>query len=690
MSRIAEAYVQIVPTLSGATKTLEKEFENAGGPSSTSFGNGFKNGLKSLAGPLVAAFSAAAVAKFATDGVKAAQAVSGGLREVVTLTGETGAAADAAFAEFRQGVQGVSRELGISQETLTGGLYQALSAGVPRENAFTFLEVAGKAAIAGVTDTETAVDGLTTVINAWGKDSSDAAKVSDSLFAAVQGGKTTFEELSASLFNVGPAAAAAGVSMEEVNAGIATLTSSGTPTSVATTQLRAALTGLQRPSAELDAIFQDLGYENAQLAIEAEGLGFALGAVKDASGGSNGQLQKLLGSVEAVAAANVIAGTGAEKFSEEMERQNAAAGATDSAFAEIDKSRSLERINIAMENLSITVGNTLLPALEGFVSFATPVFDWLSENPIVVNILIGVLAALAIGFVAVSIATWAMNTALLANPITWIVVGIIALIAAVVLLWQNWDSVVKWISNVWSGLLKALQNGLRQIGTFFSNVWNNIVKFFRDTWTNIRRAAENGWNQIVNFLRSGLAFVVNLFLNWTLLGQIIKNWDAIRNAFTGAWNGIVNWFRSAIGGFVGFWRDSFANVGNFIRDTFRNVVNFVKAPINAIIGLINGMIGSINNIRVDIPDWVPGLGGKSFGFSIPRIPMLATGGNITGAGSVLVGEEGPEILNLPRGAQVVPLDRAGSSGDTNYYVTNPDPAVVVAMLEQRMARRVAF
>jgi TP901 family phage tail tape measure protein len=367
---LGTAYVNLVPSIDG--KLVKSEIGKIGNTvggvgesAGKTFGGKFGAALK--VGLAVGATAAiAGITKVVSDGVKSAAALSGSLREVVTLTGETGSQADATFEEFRDGVLGVSKELGIAQDVLVNGLYNALSAGVPRDNAFTFLEAAGKAAVAGVTDVNTSVDGLTTVINAFGLEASDVGAVSDSLFAAVQGGKTTFAELSASLFNVAPAAAAAGVSFQEINAGIATLTASGTPTSVATTQLRAALTGLQRPSAELDEIFQQLGFDNAQLAIESEGLGFALDAVKQASGGSNGQLQKLLGSVEAVAAANVLAGTGAEKFNEELERQANSIGATDKAFDEVDKSRSLERLQITFDNIKTTIGTAVLPLVEDF------------------------------------------------------------------------------------------------------------------------------------------------------------------------------------------------------------------------------------------------------------------------------------------------------------------------------------
>jgi len=315
----------------------------------------------------LAVLGAGAAIKFTKD----AAVLDTKMREVVTLFGETGKAAERSLGVVRGQVRTLSDEFGIAQETLTGGLYQAISAGVPRENALEFMRVASKAAIGGVTDVETAVDGLSTTINAFGLEAKDASKVADSMFATVKGGKTNFSELSSSLFNVAPAAAAAGVSFQEVNAAIATLTAGGTPTSVATTQIRAALTGLQRPSADLDKIFQSLGFKNAELAIKSKGLGFALDAVKDASKGSSGELQKLLGSSEAVAAANVLAGTGAKKFTAELKNQKNAAGAAADAFDVVNKSaeRQFEILKTNLRNVGLSVGQALLPALAKVSSF---------------------------------------------------------------------------------------------------------------------------------------------------------------------------------------------------------------------------------------------------------------------------------------------------------------------------------
>lgn len=348
--------------------------------------------MGALANPVVAVGAGVgAIGALAVTSVSQMRDLERGIAEVATLLGDI---PDSEVQRLTDGVRQLSGELGIAAEEIVPALYDAISAGVPADNVFDFLRTAGKASIAGVTSLGTSVNGLTNIVNAFGLQASDTEAVADSMFAAVQGGKTTFDELSRSIFQIAPAAAASGVSFQEVNAAVATLTASGTPTRVAATQLRAALVGLQRPSEELNAIFQDLGFENAELAIQQEGLGFALRAVRDASGGSAGALQQLLGSVEAVAAANVIAGTNADKFAQEMNRQGEAAGATEQAFGRMSDTLdfNLRRLREQIDDVRYGIGQTLLPVVDRLVAALVGLGDVV--GPVLQNSLKGVGSAL--------------------------------------------------------------------------------------------------------------------------------------------------------------------------------------------------------------------------------------------------------------------------------------------------------
>lgn len=101
----------------------------------------------------------------------------------------------------------------------------------------------------------------------------------------------------------------------------------------------------------------------------------------------------------------------------------------------------------------------------------------------------------------------------------------------------------------------------------------------------------------------------------------------------------------------------FEKLKQSIVNTFNAIKEGVKKPINAVIGMINRMIDAINALSFDVPDWIPVLGGKTFGFNLKNIPELANGGSIVGEGSAIVGEAGAELINMPKGATVTPLTR---------------------------------
>lgn len=121
--------------------------------------------------------------------------------------------------------------------------------------------------------------------------------------------------------------------------------------------------------------------------------------------------------------------------------------------------------------------------------------------------------------------------------------------------------------------------------------------------------------------------------------------ESVMQVFTGLIDFIV-------GVFTGDWERAWSGVVDIFSGIFSGIVNIVKYPLNQIISGINTVFNALGDI--EIPSWVPVIGGSTF--SLPQIPMLWKGGNIIEEGTVMVGEKGPEILNLPRGARVTPLD----------------------------------
>ena len=253
-------------------------------------------------------------------GLKMAADFENAMRDVNTMMGLS----QEQFEDLSAQVLQSAMDIGKAPEEMAKALYQVVSAGIPAGEALEFLGTAARASIGGVTDVETAVDGLTTVINAFGMDASEANRVADIMFTTVKGGKTTFEELSASLFQVAPIAAASKVEFTEVAAALATMTKQGVPTKVATTQLRQAMVALAKPTADMQVAITSLGYESGQAMLEEEGFAASINLLRDYTEGSNEQLMKMFGSIEAGQAILALTGDNATTFADDLVAMEAA------------------------------------------------------------------------------------------------------------------------------------------------------------------------------------------------------------------------------------------------------------------------------------------------------------------------------------------------------------------------------
>jgi hypothetical protein len=140
--------------------------------------------------------------------------------------------------------------------------------------------------------------------------------------------------------------------------------------------------------------------------------------------------------------------------------------------------------------------------------------------------------------------------------------------------------------------------------------------------------------------------------------------------------------------------DAINGIGTAFGTVFGGLWNVVKAPLNLIIGGINDLISGLDSIKFTVPGWVPGVGGKGFKIDIPKIPLLATGGDIHDNGPVIVGERGPEMLSGMAGARVTPLPAGlssaagglgGSGGPITINITTRlDGRVVAQQLVQHI------
>ncbi|MDL2276168.1 hypothetical protein LJC02_00795 [Breznakia sp. OttesenSCG-928-G09] len=280
------------------------------------------------------------------------------------------------------------------------------------------------------------------------------------------------------------------------------------------------------------------------------------------------------------------------------------------------------------------------------------------------------------------------------------ILAIIAVIALVALaisdLWENneefrtaiteaWNSISETFTTLWDTTLKPIFDSIASV---FTNIYENGILPLWETWTSfigdIAIEMAKLWESI------------KPFVDWLIetFGPILSEvFDVFANAFGANFNGILNTFGSVIEGikgivsgvitvfqgiinfisgiFTGNWKKAWNGVKEIFSGIIGTLENIFKTPIRAVIGIINSaisglnkLIKGINKIKFDIPDWVPLIGGKEFGFNIPKIPKipeLAKGGDLMN-GIAMVGEAGPELL-LQNGTRttVAPLTRGGGA-----------------------------
>ena len=213
----------------------------------------------------------------------------------------------------------MSREVPDSAAELSKAFYEIVSAGYDGAEGLRILEAASRGAVAGVTTTTIAADGLTTILNAWKLETSEVNKVNDIMFRTVELGKVTYDELAGSIAQVAPLAAASGISFEEIGAAISTLTKQGTPAAQAITQIRSAMIAMNEQLGE--------GWGNSKSLQE----GFE--ALAEISKTTGKQLNEVTGRVEGAMAVLATTGKNAQGAAEDIRSIGEAAGSTEKAFA---------------------------------------------------------------------------------------------------------------------------------------------------------------------------------------------------------------------------------------------------------------------------------------------------------------------------------------------------------------------
>jgi TP901 family phage tail tape measure protein len=330
--------------------------------------------LKGMMGPLAGAIAIATAG--VVLGTKAFVEYETALAEVNTLLSES-----QSIAEYSDEIRRLAVEFGSPAFEQAGAAYQIISAGArDAAEATSILTAANKLAVGGVTDINTAADGLTTILNAYNLEASSAGAVSDILFSTMKSGKTTIGELSSSLGQIVPTAAQLGVSLPEVTAAVGALTTNGVATTEAVTQINAALTAMLKVTPDAALAAKEMGLEFSASRLESVGFAQVMDEVAVAVDGDAEALARLFPRSEALRAVLALTGGTASKFTEILEANQNAAGQTEAAYEKMSATtaQNFGRLTAKFDEFALTIGEDVNPLVNDLIDLGETLVDTLS------------------------------------------------------------------------------------------------------------------------------------------------------------------------------------------------------------------------------------------------------------------------------------------------------------------------
>lgn len=409
-----------------------------------------RDGIKELQGVLASAGIAATLNEIKNGFFDCSEAAA----QFETSTAMVATIADTSqksLSSISKEVRSYSNETGEAASDMAEATYQAISASVNTADAAAFAGTATKLAVGGFTSATTAVDVLTTAINSYGLAASDATQLSDYLITTQNLGKTSVDQLAQSVGKVIPLASAYNVQMDNLSSAYAVLTANGIATAESGTYLKSMLNELgDTGSGVSEVLLNSTGKTFAQLMEQGYSLGDVMSMLGDAVDGDSTAFNALWNSTEASIGALSLFNAGADKYNSVLDSMRTSAGATEKAYSTMadttDKSK--QRMENSFNNLKISIGDVLNPALtqvyEGFTSVFAGMSNFVDEHPAVVAAIsaiavgvggfTGALAAYNLATTAAKFVTEAFTATLAANPYVLAAAGIVAVTAAAVTL----------------------------------------------------------------------------------------------------------------------------------------------------------------------------------------------------------------------------------------------------------------
>lgn len=299
-----------------------------------------------------------------------------------------------------------------------------------------------------------------------------------------------------------------------------------------------------------------------------------------------------------------------EKGEITAEEFNAAISKVGSDPIAVEAAKSVETFEGSAGNAAAAIQSKLVAALDmikpaittvvnGFAEFIANIESW---TPVIAGVGAVILAVMAPAIWAAVTATWAWTAALLANPITWIILAIGLLVAGIVWLIMNWDTAVAWITEIWGGFISWVTGVVEGFVAWWNEMWAGFASWIGEVWVGFTTWVSEVWNGFITWIVDTVtAFVAYWNSSWAAIGAFFVNlWNGFIGFVTGVWSGFIGWIQSMVSAFGSYWNSSWAQIGAFIQSIWTGFTSTVTGIWNGFVGFIRGALNGFVSYWVGI------------------------------------------------------------------------------------------
>lgn len=579
----------------------------------------------------IGAIGAIATAVYAGP-VQAAQKYETAIAKVGTIADTQ----EVPLGTLSQQIMQLSNQTGIAASAVADDVYNAISAGQKTADAVNFVTNSTKLAKAGFAESSQTLDVLTTVLNAYGMSADKVGTVSDMLVQTQNKGKVTVGELASSMGKIIPTANASNVSLEQLCAGYAIMTSKGIAAAETTTYMNSMLNELSKSGSTTDKLLREkMGGSFSELMKSGKSLGEILGGIQDEASKSGLALSDMFSSSEAGKAAMSLLSNGVDGFNASVQDMVNSVGATDSAFAKMEDTTEakMEKAKNSIANLGIVLGQNLLPIVGNLADkvavVVTKVSEFAAANPKLVQTALKVaagLAALKVGMLTTKLVTLSAQDGILslAKKLVGLRAGFIENAATSVGFAEKLKTAGSGILSYFGNVKGAMGGVGSAIGNIFSG--NRVIGAVTGFMGGVKQSIVSGFLGIAGKILPVVGVITTIitviqlvknhleeirgFIQRTFGDEALAVFDKIVSVITNIGDTIKNVFSD---GNIGAARDKiqelFGDKGAAVFDTFVNVLGTVKNAVSEVVGFITTYVVPVAEqvLQVIVTQVIPGI-----------------------------------------------------------------------------------